>query len=88
MTKTNIMKINKSHVSHYVSILLKYRVAEVVQSREGPLPKSLDWDENLKPLHKLFCRDIKICRDLRTLWKTLAKHSVSWARSTPLHDTY
>ena len=43
------MKINKSHVSHYVSILLKYRVAEVVQSREGPLPKSLDWDENLKP---------------------------------------
>ena len=25
------------------------RLAEVARGREGPLPKSLDWDENLKP---------------------------------------
>ena len=29
----------------------------------GALPKSLDSDENFKPEHTLFCRDIKICRD-------------------------
>ena len=32
------------------------RVAEVPQSREGPSPKSLDSDENLKPEHTLFYR--------------------------------
>ena len=43
--------------------------------KEGPLPKSLDSDENFKPL---FCRDIKICRDLCTFWKTLVKTVFLW----------
>ena len=53
-------------------------VAEVALSREGSMPKSLNLDENLKPFsaleHTLFCRDIDICRDLRTFFlKTLNK---------------
>ena len=64
-------------------------VAEVARSREGPTPNSLNLDENLKPFsvleHTIFCRDIDICRDLRTFLKTLnkksaflGKHSVSY----------
>ena len=48
-------------------------VAKVVERHEGPSPKSLDSDENLKPEHMLFCCDIKICRGLRTFWKSLGK---------------
>ena len=43
-----------------------YRVEEVVRRHKGPSPKSLDLDENSKPYQTQFCRDIKICRDLRT----------------------
>ena len=43
------------------------RVSEVVRGHRGPLPKSLDSDENFKPQHTLFCRD------LRTFWKSLDK---------------
>ena len=57
------------------------RVEEVVRRHEGPSPKSLDSDENFKPSHTLFCRNIKICCDLLSLWKTLGKNSVSWAKS-------
>ena len=49
------------------------RVAEVVRSREEPSPKSLDSSKNFKPQHMLFCRDIKICCDLRNFWKTQKK---------------
>ena len=34
------------------------RVAEVVRRCEGPAPKSLESDENFRPQHTLFCRDI------------------------------
>ena len=37
-----------------------------MRRHEGPSPKRLDWDENFKPQHTLFWRDIKICRNLRT----------------------
>ena len=51
------------------------RVAEVARGHGGPPPKSLDSDENFKPKHTLFCRDIKICRNFCTFWKTLGKKS-------------
>ena len=35
------------------------RVAEVVWRRGGPPPKSLDSDENFKPEHTLFCRELR-----------------------------
>ena len=35
------------------------RVAEVVQGRGGPPPKGLDSDENFKPEHMLFCRELR-----------------------------
>ena len=50
--------------------LQELRVAEVVRRHKGPLPKSLNLDKNFKPKHTLFCRNINICRDLRTFWRT------------------
>ena len=35
------------------------RVAEVVRGNGGPPPKSLDSDENFKPEHTLFCRELR-----------------------------
>ena len=35
---------------------------------EGPLPISLDLDENFKHWHTPICCDIKICRDLHTFF--------------------
>ena len=35
-----------------------HRVAEVAQGHGGPPPKSLDSDENFKPEHMLFCREL------------------------------
>ena len=35
------------------------RVAEVVRGHRGRPPKSLDWDENFKPKHTLFCRELR-----------------------------
>ena len=40
-------------------ISLGSRVAEVVRGHGGPLPKSLDSDENFKPEHTLFCRKLR-----------------------------
>ena len=49
------------------------RVAEVVWRRGGPPPKSLDSDENFKPKHMLFCRELRF--DLRCFWRSLGKKS-------------
>ena len=61
---------------HWLLNISPIRVAKVVRRLEGPSTKSLDLDENFKSQHTLFCRDIKICGDLRTIWKTLGKTSV------------
>ena len=42
----------------FVFVLLG-RVAEVVRGLGGPLPKSLDSDENFKPKYTLFCRELR-----------------------------
>ena len=56
--------------------IVETRVAKVVRRHKGPSPKSLDLDEKLKPLYTLFCRDIKICRNLRLFSKTLGKKMI------------
>ena len=45
----------------YLNILIwpEPRVAEVVRGRGGPPPKSLDSNENFKPEHTLFCRELR-----------------------------
>ena len=70
-------------------------MAEVAGRHEGLLPKSLDLNSNFKPLHTVFFRDNKICRDSRTFWETLGKtsdfwvkNSVSLAGSALLHGIY
>ena len=52
------------------------RVAEVARSRREPSLKSLDWDKKLKPWLTVFCRDIKICRELRGYWKKCTYYMV------------
>ena len=71
------------------------RVAKVARGHGGPPPKSLDSDENFKPKHTLFFRELRfvaICTLSRDLFaKKLpfwVKNSVSWARSALLHGIY
>ena len=40
-------------------VMIVIRVTEVVRGHGGPPPKSLDSDENFKPKHTLFCREIR-----------------------------
>ena len=70
-------------------------VAEVVGGHSGPPPKSLDSDENFKPEHKLFCRELRFVAIYALFGDPWAKkvpfwvkNSVSWARSALLHGIY
>ena len=49
------------------------RVAEVVQGHREPLPKSLDSDENFKPKHTLFCRELRFVAIYALFGDLLAK---------------
>ena len=67
------------------------RVAEVARHP----PKSLDSDENNKPEHTLFCRELRfvaIYALFGDLWAKKVpfwvKNSVSWARSALLYGIY
>ena len=67
ITNKNIHIISKKrtqyfhkHPPNFTNIhILFTRVAEVVRGYGGPSPKSLDSDENLKPEHTLFCRELR-----------------------------
>ena len=68
-------------------------VAEVVRGHKGPLPKSLDSDENFKPELTPFCYELRfvaIYALYGDLWAKKVpfwvKNSVSWARSVLLHS--
>ena len=74
---------------------LSCRVAEVAREHGWHPPKSLDSDENFKPEHTLFCRELRfvaIYALFGDLWAKKVpfwvKNSVSWARSALLHDIY
>ena len=71
------------------------RVAEVAQEHWWHPPKSLDLDENFKPEHTLFCRELRFVaiyalflRSLGIKSAFLGKNSASWARSALLHGIY
>ena len=71
------------------------RVAEVAREHGWHPPKSLDSDENFKPEHTLFCRELRfvaIYALFGDLWAKKVpfwvKNSVSWARSALLHGIY
>ena len=75
--------------------LVWLRVAEVARERGWHPPKSLDSDENFKPEHKLFCRELRFIaiyalflRYLGNKSAFLGKNSASWARSALLHGIY
>ena len=71
------------------------RVAEVVRGHGGPPSKSMDSDENFKPEHTLFCRELRfvaIYAFFGDLWAKKVpfwvKNSVSWVRSALLLGIY
>ena len=70
-------------------VVVYIRMAEV---ERGGLPKCLDSDENFKPEHTLFCRELRFAAIYRDLWaKKLpfwVKNGVSWAISALIHDKY
>ena len=81
------------HIScFYASTILLFRVAEVVRRHKGPPPKSLDSDENFKPEHTLFCREIGFVAIYALILGPLAKKSAllsqEGARSALLHGIY
>ena len=47
------------HLSQRRGILMSHRMAEVAREHGWPPPKSLDSDENFKPEHTLFCRELR-----------------------------
>ena len=70
-------------------------MAEVARGQGGPPPKNLDSDENFKPEHTLFCRELRfvaIYALIEDLWAKKApfwvKNNVSRARSALLHGIY
>ena len=51
------------------------RVAEVARGHGWPPPKSLDSDENFKPEHTLFCRELRFVAIYALFGDLLAKKS-------------
>ena len=47
------------HLHNVKDNLMTTRVAEVVRGHGGPLPKSVDSDENFKLEHTLFCHKLR-----------------------------
>ena len=72
------------------------RVAEVAREHGWHPPKSSDSDENFKPEHTPFCRELRFVaiyalffwRSLGIKSAFLGKNSASWARSALLHGIY
>ena len=58
------------------------RVAEVAREHGWHPPKSLDLDENFKPEHTVFCRELRFVAIYALFEDLWVKNSVSWARST------
>ena len=71
------------------------KVAEVAREHGWHPPKILDWDENFKPEHTLFFRELRLVANYTLFGELWAKkvpfgvkNSVSWARSALLHGIY
>ena len=60
-----LLTVNHYHYNHHdinpasAPAFIGGRVAEVARGHGGPPPKSLDSDENFKPEHTLFCRELR-----------------------------
>ena len=70
-------------------------MAEVAREHGWLPPKSLDSDENFKPEHTLFCRELRFVAIYALFLEIfgqksafLGKNSASWARSALLHGIY
>ena len=52
--------------------------------REGPSSKSLDWDENFKPEHTLFCRKLRFVAIYAVFGDLWAKKVPFWVKTVLL----
>ena len=59
--RTHLRKQSQINLSNVLSekVILGNRVAEVAREHGWHPPKSLDSDENFKPEHTLFCRELR-----------------------------
>ena len=79
-----------------VPVIHVCRVAEVAREHGWHPPKSLDSDENFKPEHTLFCRELRFVaiyalfffRSWGKKSAFLGKNSAFWARSALLYGIY
>ena len=96
MTKYGLVSQKGTNTKFQESSVKQWsRVAEVAREHGWHPPKSLDSDENFKPEHTLFCRELRfvaIHALFGDLWAKKVpfwvKNSVSWARSALLHGIY
>ena len=64
---------------------IKYRVAEVAREHGWHPPKSLDLDENFKPEHTLFCRELRyVAIYALFFWRFSAKKVPFWVKTVLL----
>ena len=59
-------------------------MAEVVWGHGGPLPKSLDSDENFEPEHTLFCRELRFVAIYALFLRYLGKKVPFWVKTVLL----
>ena len=64
--------------------MLGNRVAEVARGHGGPPPKSLDSDENFKPEHTLFCRELRFVAIYALFGDIWAKKVPFWVKTVLL----
>ena len=64
------------------------RVTEVVRGHGGPPPKSLDWDENFKPEHMLFCSKLRFVAIYALFGDLWAKKVPFWVKTVLLGHYY
>ena len=62
------------------------RVAEVAQGHGRPPPKSLDSDENFKPKHTLFCRELRFVAIYTLFGDLWAKKEPFWVKTAFLEQ--
>ena len=63
-------------------------VAEVAREHRWHPPKSLDSDENFKPEHTLFCRELRFVAIYALFGDLWAKKSAFWGQITRKNDAF
>ena len=63
-------------------VMVMVRVAEVAREHGWHPAKSLDWDENFKPEHTLFCRELRFVAIYALFGDLWAKKVPFWFKNS------